>query len=419
MKSQAFRELPALMELVRQEIDKGLPRQAFVTHIKEGMARVRIGDGEPTYQWYPLITTGAQVGSQVAMIPLPDGAFLLLPVDPGAENQSLALGYGSVAEGVQSAAMGFHATASGEQSLAVGRRAAATANSATAVGDTASASGANSVAVGADATAGATASTAIGKSALASEIVSLAAGFEAKATGQGSTALGVQAEARPGGSLAVGYKAKAEGVGSSAIGTVAQTAPGDSGVVEIAGKRLRLVRRVDEPGSPILPSATDILLLDSSGNPNTIGVSSGGITFNGATIGTTYSVVSEANPVGESNAGVGTYATGTVLRTGTLSSLIPEITTGIWDVDIEAHALVYRSVATGGVYLYTGWGGAQRNAALGRLFPQSSGYTLKVNSSLKAATPGQVIDMRYTGFSTAGTTYVVNHGWKITARRVG
>ena len=93
MKSQAFRELPALIGLIKEAVDKVRPRQAFVTHTKQGKVRVRFGDDAPGYTWYPTVISGVQVGDQVSLLPTGDNGYIALPVMWGSKN--IVLGWAS------------------------------------------------------------------------------------------------------------------------------------------------------------------------------------------------------------------------------------------------------------------------------------------------------------------------------------
>lgn len=90
MKNDAFAELPALLEVIEDSNAATMPRQAFVTHSRDGKVRVRFGDEAPGYTWYMCAVTGMVVGDQVAMLPTQDGGYIALPVDWG--GKSVVLG---------------------------------------------------------------------------------------------------------------------------------------------------------------------------------------------------------------------------------------------------------------------------------------------------------------------------------------
>lgn len=113
-----------------------------------------------------------------------------------------------------------------------------------------------------------------------------------------------------------------------------------------------------------------------------------------------------------------TYSPATVLQTTTLGAAIPAITTGTWDVDVIAHAILWRSVSGGGTVLHIGNGTTSQEYSISRGFPQTGGCELTVQVSFKGITSASTIDMRMSGFSAAGTTSCMNYGWQITARRV-
>lgn len=109
-----------------------------------------------------------------------------------------------------------------------------------------------------------------------------------------------------------------------------------------------------------------------------------------------------------------------VLYAFPVNGIFSDISDGVWDVSVTLRALVYRSVATGGVYISvserdTGGG----PVALGRNFPQTGGYTLSAARVLRDLTPSSIIDLKYSGWSTTGTTYCVSYDATFIATRVG
>ncbi|MEE6031549.1 YadA-like family protein [Avibacterium paragallinarum] len=133
------------------------------------------------------------------------------------DNDSIAIGTGTYAEGNFVTAIGNKANASGDQAVAIGsntvaresstalgQQAQATGNTALAVGAVAKAEGNNSMAVGQYSQAVGASSTAIGPEALAGKNNAVALGYQAKATEGGALALGYGAQATVAGAVALG-----------------------------------------------------------------------------------------------------------------------------------------------------------------------------------------------------------------------
>lgn len=176
---------------------------------------------------------------------------------------------------------------------------------------------------------------------------------------------------------------------------------------------------LDSPESKF-PSTVAGVPVATMGWVLTLGGKKGLFVATGIVRGITHSTVAQSSPsagtTSSTNAG-SSYSSATVIRSATLQEAIPEVTEGVWDVDITAHALVYRSVSTGGALLHVGDGTNQLGVVLARHPDQQNGCTLVALGTIKGVSPSQVFDMRFSGYQTAGTTYTVNHGWHITARR--
>lgn len=348
-----------------------------------------------------------------------------------AATDALAFGTDATASGVSSMAVGTRAAATEFNALAVGTDAAAGVRS-TAIGVDSDAMGMESTAIGQGATSSAMFSTAVGRNATAAETDATAVGNNAQSTAHSTVSVGKSARSEASSSLSIGAQSNTRGEGGAAIGAYSFVSSSHPRAVSIGYSQssfapdttaIAAKSLVLQPHSLAGTLASELALQDTTGTLHTIGATPGALTYDGVKIGQVLTFSANASPGAENTTTVGTYATSAVLRSQTLQAMIPAITTGLWDVDVVATAVVYRSVATGGVFVYVGNGTAAISQALGRLAPQTHAYTLTLftspNVGLAAVGPTQIIDVRYTGFSTAGTTFVVSHGWQITARRVG
>jgi hypothetical protein len=136
---------------------------------------------------------------------------------PGLGSQSEKFGYGAVANGDRSIAIGYLSTTNtSEDSLAIGHGAVTSGNLSTAIGR-ASAAAANGTAFGYNANAGSN-DTAIGTNAAASNVLSLALGSESIASGERATALGQSAHATALGSIAIGQGSVSNAANTLVIG---------------------------------------------------------------------------------------------------------------------------------------------------------------------------------------------------------
>lgn len=117
---------------------------------------------------------------------------------------SVNLGDGSTASGLESVAIGNQSTASGITAVAVGNYSSATNERASAFGNRSTASGVGSTALGDWSEASANGATALGASSTASGVGSLALGYNARALGVGSVALGDNAVATEDYTVSVG-----------------------------------------------------------------------------------------------------------------------------------------------------------------------------------------------------------------------
>ncbi|MFZ7179439.1 YadA-like family protein, partial [Avibacterium avium] len=141
------------------------------------------------------------------------------------DNDSIAIGTGTYAEGNFVTAIGNKANASGDQAVAIGSNTVARESS-TALGQQAQATGNTALAVGAVAKAEGNNSMAVGQYSQALSASSVAIGPEAtvSARANNATALGYQAKAEKAGALAMGYGAQATLAGSVALGERSNTA---------------------------------------------------------------------------------------------------------------------------------------------------------------------------------------------------
>lgn len=341
-----------------------------------------------------------------------------LVVDPG--NRSTAIGVDAQAIGASSFAAGDTAIASGINSIAIGVDSDATGFGSAAIGQGAKSSGQSSAAVGLGADASGDNTTALGIFSTASDEGATAVGGSASASGFNSTAVGFLSEATGNGTSAMGVSAEAHGQSSNAIGSDARV-PVTSPRSQAFGAGVVIPENTPDTtviGAASLevkpdPYATGnistITLYDASGNPHVIP----------ATVGQTHFGRAGASPAGENTTLViSNFTQGKSMWSSTLAALISETAIGLWNVKMTVSAVVYRSVATGGVYLFAGSAGTNSNA-LGRLSPQTHAYTLTRTIDFKNVSGTTVLDARYGGQGTVGTTHVVSYDVDVTAVRTG
>ena len=133
-------------------------------------------------------------------------------------NNSIALGFNTIASESYSIAIGLNTQASGNTSIAMGYLSQASGPVATAMGENTKAFGGYSTAMGVATQASGDYSTAMGAYTQASGKYSIATGYQTKASGAFSTSLGYATEASGESSTAMGYSTKAFGAFSTAMG---------------------------------------------------------------------------------------------------------------------------------------------------------------------------------------------------------
>lgn len=167
------------------------------------------------------------------------------------DNDSIAIGTGTYAEGNFVTAIGNKANASGDQAVAIGsntvaresstalgQQAQATGNTALAVGAVAKAEGNNSMAVGQYSQAVGVSSTAVGPGALAGKNNAVALGYLAKATEGGALALGYGAQATVAGAVALGENSVTGRADKTASATVNGITYSDFAGADIGSSRV-------------------------------------------------------------------------------------------------------------------------------------------------------------------------------------
>lgn len=167
------------------------------------------------------------------------------------DNDSIAIGTGTYAEGNFVTAIGNKANASGDQAVAIGsntvaresstalgQQAQATGNTALAVGAVAKAEGNNSMAVGQYSQAVGASSTAVGPGALAGKNNAVALGYLAKATEGGALALGYGAQATVAGAVALGENSVTGRADKTASATVNGITYSDFAGADIGSSRV-------------------------------------------------------------------------------------------------------------------------------------------------------------------------------------
>ncbi len=128
-------------------------------------------------------------------------------------NNSVAIGPGTVANGIAGFAAGFDAISTGTGALVIGYQASARQDAATAIGRQSQAHAAGSTALGYWAQTFGVASVAIGQQSLANADTSIAIGLWAQSFGNNSVALGPESVANSEGGVALGFGARANRAG--------------------------------------------------------------------------------------------------------------------------------------------------------------------------------------------------------------
>lgn len=203
------------------------------------------------------------------------------------------------------------------------------------VGGGADASGAASTSIGPNSEASASHATALGFSAIADGVDrATAIGAMAQASGDRSTALGEGAYTPAANSTAVGQAASASGARSIALGNYAASTVDDRAVV--AANDLE-VKRSSGTG------VTSLRLYDSASTVHVVGVSSTGITYDGADIG---------------SGGGGGGGSGARVARSTVATLSHNVDTAVpWDTEIFDDGGFWTSSSDRRLTIPTGLGG--------------------------------------------------------------